>query len=130
MQSNEMDVTSLRLELAAHQQEHLLAFWDDLTDDEKGQLYCDLRSISLPIVSKIFRQSVSPSSDRIFDDGSLEPLPDHVHESVSRSDPETLSSYREEGMAANHFKFSMLTLVFLMKLQDCVRLQRVVWQPC
>lgn len=98
MQSHEMDVSSLRHQLAAHQQEHLLAFWDDLTDDEKGQLYRDLRSISFSRVSKIFQQSVSPSSDRVFDDSILEPLPDDVHESVSRSDPQTLRSYREQGI--------------------------------
>lgn len=96
--TGEMDVSSLRHELEAHQQEHLLDFWDDLTDDEKAHLYRDLRSISFSKVTRIFQQSVSPSADPVFDDSILEPLPHDVHESVSRCDAQTLRSYREEGI--------------------------------
>lgn len=92
-----MDVLALRRELAACSQEHLLAFWDELTDDEKDQLYRDLRSVDFPKVYKVFQQSICPSADQVFEDILLQPLPDEVHESVARSDAVTLKSYREEG---------------------------------
>lgn len=92
-----MDVESLRRELEAYDQQQLLAFWDDLTDDEKKQLYDDIRSIDLARVTKIFKQSVSPSTDQTIDDDLLQPLPDDVHEGVSRCDPSLLLTYREKG---------------------------------
>lgn len=38
-----MDVTSLRERLASYGQEHLLQFWDILTEGQKRTLYNDLK---------------------------------------------------------------------------------------
>jgi hypothetical protein len=40
-----MDLRKLQDKLRAHQQEHLLRFWEDLTAAEKTALYEDLDSI-------------------------------------------------------------------------------------
>jgi UDP-N-acetylglucosamine/UDP-N-acetylgalactosamine diphosphorylase len=106
-QASDMDVSSLRQELELHYQEHLLSFWEKLTDDEKDLLYQDLRSIDFQKVTKIFHQS-TPSTGQVFDDSLLEPLPDDVHESVSRSDASTLQRYREQGIKENTVSIFLL----------------------
>ena len=37
-----MDVTGLRKQLRSYDQEHLLAFWDNLAENEKKALYQEL----------------------------------------------------------------------------------------
>lgn len=91
-----MDLTSLRKTLATYGQQHLLDFWDQLSDDQKQHLYQDLTSIDFEEVSQIFKQSVL-SPDVVFDDSLLEPLPQEVRESDVHLDPETRRKYRNEG---------------------------------
>lgn len=92
-----MDLPSLTEELERFGQQHLLKFWDTLTDDQKQQLYKDLRSINFAEVTRIFQQSTQPAGDGEIDDALLEPLPDEVHESVTTSSEDLLRDYREEG---------------------------------
>ena len=85
----------LREDLATYGQEHLIQFWGTLTDDQKECLYKDLKSIDFEEVTRIFKKS--EVNDGALEESLLEPLPDDVHESVTRSTPEVLRSYREEG---------------------------------
>ena len=73
-----MDLQSLKEELDRFGQQHLLQFWDTLTDDQKQLLYKDLRSIDYAEVTRVFRQSTTaqPNDDGAIDDALLEPLPD------------------------------------------------------
>ncbi len=43
----------LRAALAAHGQEHLLRFWDELDDDGRGRLERDLRSLDLDLLDRL-----------------------------------------------------------------------------
>ena len=95
-----MDFQSLKEELDRFGQQHLLEFWDVLTDDQKQRLYKDLRSIDYADVTRVFRQSttVDPEGDdSAIDDSLLEPLPDEVLGGVSTSGEDLLRDYREEG---------------------------------
>jgi len=92
-----MDVTSLRETLATYGQQHLLDFWDQLSDDQKQHLYQDLTSIDFEEVSRIFKESVL-SPGVVFDDSFLEPLPQEVRESDVHLDPETRRKYQNEGL--------------------------------
>lgn len=38
-----MDVTQIREELKKYNQEHLLQFWDELGNEEKHELYSELK---------------------------------------------------------------------------------------
>lgn len=38
-----MDVTQLKEELTKYNQEHLLQFWDELGNEEKQELYAELK---------------------------------------------------------------------------------------
>lgn len=94
------DLAGLRDKLVQHQQQHLLSFWDDLTDDEKHLLYKDLSAIDFNEISRIWKEAgvgdkSSPKTEESLP--NLDPLPKEVHESVVRSSSETLKSYRREG---------------------------------
>lgn len=91
-----MDVQSLRQELVKYNQEHLLQFWESLTEDKKVILYKDLTSINFEAVTKIFAQS--QKQDEELNESLLEPLPDEVHESHTTTSESVLRSYREEGL--------------------------------
>ncbi|KAI1280483.1 UDP-N-acetylhexosamine pyrophosphorylase [Halotydeus destructor] len=93
-----MDLDSLKAELQAVGQEHLLQFWDILTDDQKEVLYADLKTIEFGEVTRVFKESTQPNSEHDFDDSQLEPLPDEVYEGVSSAKDEDLAGYREEGL--------------------------------
>lgn len=92
-----MDISTLIQELEAHGQGHLLQHWETLTDDEKKQLYQDLKSIDFAKVCRIFDQNAR-SNDSSLDVKSLEPLPDEVLEGVTKCTPEQLNLYRETGL--------------------------------
>ena len=47
------DWVQMRDYLARHKQEHLLLWLDQLTDNEKAQLYSDLRDLELEKVNKL-----------------------------------------------------------------------------
>ena len=97
-----MDIDSLRGDLKQYNQEHLLAGWSDLLEDQQRQLYADLRSINYEQVTGFFKRCSAdlhaPVETVAKDDDSLEPLPsDAIGRSVQCSD-DVLEGYREAGM--------------------------------
>lgn len=117
-----MDLHSLKEELEAYGQSHLLQFWDALTDDQKQKLYKDLKSIDFAEVTKIFAQSAHPQENDgvAIDQDLLEPLPEDVHESVTRSSEEVLRDYRQEG------KDTFLIFGNII-IRECVGKPRKLW---
>lgn len=91
-----MDVQSLREELIKYKQEHLLQFWESLNEHQQECLYKDLTSIDLQEVTKIFARS--QEQDEELDESLLEPLPDEVYGSFTKSEEAVIRSYREEGL--------------------------------
>ena len=99
-----MDVLGLRSELSKHKQEHLLQFWDQLTENQRNILFEDLKSIDLAEVNANFRK-VSASEDSEADaaadlDELLEPVPSDCFGSFSRTDEATLREYEDVGLRA------------------------------
>jgi UDP-N-acetylglucosamine/UDP-N-acetylgalactosamine diphosphorylase len=90
------DINFLRDRLRQHGQDHLLSFWDDLTDDEKSILYQDLSSIDFDDISRIWKETGN-KDDSELSPSQLTPLPKEVHESVVRSSQDTMNKYRSEG---------------------------------
>ena len=99
----------LRVELKNNGQDHLLAFWETLSPDDRKQLYGDLRSIDYPEVMRYFK-ACTETADRPAEkvDDQLQPIPAAVLGSVTRTDAETLAAYQEEGGSSDFFVSFML----------------------
>lgn len=96
-----MDVDGVRRELRTYDQEHLLQFWSTLNHEQKQYLYNDLRATNFEEVTAIFRKvGLEGSSNE--DDGKLDdrlqPIPAELHGSVTRTSPEKLEAYQNEGL--------------------------------
>ena len=71
-----MDVSGLRAQLQKFDQEHLLAFWDDLSDQEKTLLYNELSQLDLEYVTQSFERCVADLNAKAEKlDDRMEPLP-------------------------------------------------------
>lgn len=56
--------------LARFGQEHVLRFWDDLSDEQRSELAAQIDALDLPRLKKLFSQQ-SQSSDRSFDTSAI-----------------------------------------------------------
>ena len=71
-----MDVSGLRKRLEKHDQEHLLAFWDELNEQEKSGLYKELSDLDLDYVTQSFQRCVADLNSQAEKlDDRMEPLP-------------------------------------------------------
>ena len=71
-----MDVTELRKQLQSYDQEHLLAFWEELNEDEKKSLYHELNQLDLSYVTESFERCVNNMNAKAEKlDDRMEPLP-------------------------------------------------------
>lgn len=92
------DVEDLRKQLAAHGQEHLLKFWSRLNVDQKSHLVSEIQSVDFGHLNNAYRETVANRENNNQKlDQLLEPIPEELHEGVSRCTPEQLRSYREAG---------------------------------
>lgn len=93
------DVEDLRKQLAAHGQEHLLKFWSRLNVDQKSHLVSEIQSVDFGHLNNAYRETVANRENNNQKlDQLLEPIPEELHEGVSRCTPEQLRSYREAGL--------------------------------
>lgn len=94
---SQMDISTLTQELKQYNQDHLLEHWDTLTDDEKKQLYQDIKSINFAKVCGIFKKSTQ-TNEAVLDGKLLDPLSDEVVEGVTKCSPDKLEAYRQTGL--------------------------------
>lgn len=99
-QSDTMTIfEKLRDHLATYGQEHLVQFWDELTDDERRELQEDINEFDLEEVHTIFRRAIAglqDASEKL--DDQLQPMPESLCMSVKRTDPTLLREYESEGL--------------------------------
>lgn len=97
-----MNIEKLRRDLVNYGQEHLLAFWDKLeTDEERHSLYNDITSICMDEVTGYFKCTIAETNEdqaEMLDD-RLQPIPSDLHGSITRTSPEKLASYQQEGLS-------------------------------
>jgi UDP-N-acetylglucosamine/UDP-N-acetylgalactosamine diphosphorylase len=100
MDSGNVDIDSLRQNLAKYGQEHLLKFWDILNEVEREHLYKELSELDLDYTSRCCRECLRDLDETTHEsiDDHLEPLPDSVFGSVVGTAAETLRLYEEEGL--------------------------------
>lgn len=89
----------LRIELKKYGQEHVLQFWNELSDHEQEELLCDLQDINVAEVTLFFKRAIaSLTEDQTKLDDRMQPIPSESHGAVTRAKPEELECYREEGL--------------------------------
>ncbi|XP_063681561.1 UDP-N-acetylhexosamine pyrophosphorylase-like protein 1 [Bolinopsis microptera] len=76
------DIAILKSSLAAHGQEHLLAHWEDLSSDQKDDLYRDIQSIDFTDHLKSFKRCMQKELSAPGKEDYLKPLPPDACESV------------------------------------------------
>ncbi|CAL1288119.1 unnamed protein product [Larinioides sclopetarius] len=91
------DVEDIRKELAAHGQEHLLKFWSRLTNDQKRQLAADILSIDFNDLNAAYKDTKSNKENNQKLDMFMEPIPEELHEGVTRCSPQQLQEYQNIG---------------------------------
>lgn len=94
-----MDVNGLKETLAENGQEHLLKYWDSLSDNEKQQLHSELLKLNYSEINKYFKaaqESLNAEAQKI--DDILEPLPTGVCGRITSTNKDTLASYLKTGL--------------------------------
>lgn len=87
----------LQEKLAIHGQEHLLHFWNDLSEDEQKHLVADIEEINLEEVCSFFKRANTQESGEKLDD-RLQPVPESQYMSINRTSAEKLKIYENEGL--------------------------------
>lgn len=90
---------ALKQSLANNGQEHLLKYWDELTEDERSLLVEDIGELNLEEVKEFFERatsSLAESGEKL--DDKMEPVCEDKFLSISRSNSDELAKYYEEGL--------------------------------
>ena len=82
MAFTEEDVAVLKSSLVLYGQEHLLAFWDDLTTEQKDDLFRDIQSIDFKCHLDSFEVCMQKEQTVTDKEDDLQPLPSQACESV------------------------------------------------
>ncbi len=96
--ANMSTVESLRKNLAAYKQEHLLQFWDSLTESERNDLTADIDEINLEAVLRDFQKVTSDMKTEEKINDHIKPVPKSLFGDVSETPENILASYRDEGL--------------------------------
>ena len=102
-------VEELRDRLIQFNQEHLLDFVDELTDDQRQRLINDIQSLDLEKVTQLFKE-ISSDGDQA-SPAKLEPLEEEVLESMQDLSADKRDRYREIGKT---FLFNRKVLIKIL----------------
>ncbi|KAL1131616.1 hypothetical protein AAG570_011230 [Ranatra chinensis] len=93
------DVAECRELLRQYGQEHVLQFWDKLSQDDRDELLQDINEIDIPEVVSYFKKATENfTSDQEKLDDRLNPIPSSLYGAVSRTPADMLASYEKEGL--------------------------------
>ncbi|XP_012267760.2 UDP-N-acetylhexosamine pyrophosphorylase [Athalia rosae] len=93
------DIERHLTKLREFHQEHLLQYWDEISDDEKLLLIKDIEEQNLKEVSTYFATAISSlDADHLVLDAKLRPIPAKVSASALNSTPEELETYQDLGL--------------------------------
>ena len=95
-------------------QEHLVAYWDDLDVEQRAILLRDLGKVDLEHVTHAFEsvkdqlvdRSDSKDASETTIDQLMEPIPEQRIGSIEKTNKEQLESYRREGLIKTKRLFS------------------------
>lgn len=92
------DISALKSTLTSYGQEHLLQFWDSLTDVEKGQLMDDIDSINFESVIVDFKKVTSELKTNGRTDDHIKPVPKSLFGDINETPQDTLKKYEDDGL--------------------------------
>lgn len=93
------ELEKMRIELRKFNQSHVLQFWDELTEEQKTILCCEIKEVNVAEVCSYFQKAVQTlNEDQSKLDDRMEPIPPELYGGVVRSSPEELKSYEDEGL--------------------------------
>ncbi|XP_001602623.1 UDP-N-acetylhexosamine pyrophosphorylase [Nasonia vitripennis] len=94
-----MSYTKLKTLLEKHNQEHLLQFWDNISEKEQELLVNELTSLNIPEITSIFhRAKSSDDAKEQLIDNKIKPIPPNTIESIQQSSSAKLDSYENIGL--------------------------------
>lgn len=108
---------SLKETLARYGQEHLLRFWDELSESERKLLIQDIQELNLEEVQSFFKRataSLDESAAKL--DDRLQPVPESTFMSISRTSKEQLKIYEEEGELCKNLAKLWSPVAFLIEI--------------
>ncbi|XP_033208355.1 UDP-N-acetylhexosamine pyrophosphorylase [Belonocnema kinseyi] len=94
-----MEVNCLKEKLQKFNQDHLLQFWDEISDQEKSALFKDILELDLPEVTSYFSKAMNfLNANTEILDSKIQPIPGDVFESLCTSTPAKLDQYELRGL--------------------------------
>ncbi|KAF8427390.1 UDP-N-acetylglucosamine pyrophosphorylase [Tirmania nivea] len=91
-------VAELRAEYKKYDQDHVFAFWDELTDAGKTALFGQLSGFKPARISHLAEEALHPPPPA--ENPAVEPLPESATASILDSDPAALEAWYESGLDA------------------------------
>lgn len=90
----------LRKKLCEYAQEHLLRFWQELTDEERKHLESDIDELDLWEITSYFKRAVDASQRRCHGmlADKIQPIDETKRASVETSTEEELNRYKMRGL--------------------------------
>lgn len=80
-------------------QEHLLQFWSQLKEEERGKLVKDIEGINFKYVKKCFDECKEDMDCKsLYQDNDLEPVPKSVRGSILECDAQVLKDFEQQGL--------------------------------
>jgi UDP-N-acetylglucosamine/UDP-N-acetylgalactosamine diphosphorylase len=93
---SQADLDALKQRYTQAGQGHLFTFWDGLSEEQQSELFRQLNDIDVERVNEIYKKKVSGNT--VSAAAALEPLPDHVFDSVHTATPDSIRAWNETGM--------------------------------
>lgn len=93
------DINEERRTLASCNQQHLLKYWDELSEQEKNILLNDIKHLNILQACEYFKKANAHSKqNETLNEASIQPIPRELYGSASATSSKDLESYRELGI--------------------------------
>ncbi|KAI5811434.1 nucleotide-diphospho-sugar transferase [Peziza echinospora] len=93
---SDAEAAALKADYEKHGQGHVFAFWKDLNDEEKAQLYNQLNGFKPARIAELVKDALNPPPAE--ETPKVEPLPESATASILDSDPEDIQKWYESGL--------------------------------
>ena len=94
-----MDLEKLRRDLKENDQEHLLAHWDTLSEEQQKTFHRDLKNIDFAKTNRDFEKTMNEAKTSEKKDEKLLPVPpEHIGSVIGEENSNKVKTWREKGL--------------------------------